>query len=49
MLFRSNEKMAINAQQTKALIDAAIENHMNYVIYDSGDDEKIIWSEFDKI
>lgn len=48
-IYAHNEKMPINSNQKKALIDAAIENHMNYVVYDSGDDEKIIWSEFDKI
>jgi hypothetical protein len=43
-IYANNEKLFINDRQKKALIDAAIENNMNYIVYDSGEDEKIIWS-----
>lgn len=48
-VYAHNEKMPLNFKQKNSLIDAAIENNMNHVVYDSGDNETIIWSELDKI
>ena len=48
-LYAHNEKMMPNERQKSALIDGAIENHFSHVVYDSGDDERVIWSEFDQL
>jgi hypothetical protein len=49
MLYAHNESMVPNPRQIAALKDAAIENNFTHVIYDSGDSERVIWSEYDKI
>ena len=49
MLYAHNEVSFPNSKQKAALKNAAIENHFSHVIYDSGDDEKVIWSEYDQI
>lgn len=47
-IYAHNDKLkSINYKQKKSLIDLAIENHMSHVILDFGENEKIIWSEFD--
>ena len=49
MLYAHNEKIAPNSKQIAALKNAAIENNFTHVVYDSGNDEKVIWSEYDQM
>jgi len=46
-LYAHNETMPLNQIQTKELIDSAIENHMEKVVWDSGNDEKVLWTAYD--
>jgi hypothetical protein len=49
MLIAHNEHRGLNGKQKQALIDHAIEEKHTHVMHDNGEDEKVIWSEEDKV
>lgn len=48
-IYAHNEIMPLNKKQQAALINLAIEKNFTHVIYDGGEIEKIIWSEYDQM
>jgi hypothetical protein len=48
-IYASNADNPPNARQRKELIDLALENGFNEVIWDSEENEKVIWSREDRL
>lgn len=49
MLIAHNEHQGLNERQKQALTDHAIEEGYTHVLHDSGENEKVVWSEHDEV